>query len=278
VVPDGAKANGQKGKVLVIPHTADTAVRDATLTIGAANSTWTIDSQAASVTDKPATVTDKPATGTEKPASGTEKPASGTEKPASGTEKPASGTEKPVGPIPCGDLVLCATTATSLTFSSCAAAAVACEPKRPNGLVSTHTLNHGDEKGIKLFPLTGDVLYGTDTANAYVVLVPKEKVLVAPLNKKTDATALDVDLKGTVWTSKRDNPMMWIIIIIGSLAGLFVILIFAVLFLSGKPQKEPIWPRYRPSRSRIYPDVGPAADAAAATTASTATSMSPVPP
>ncbi len=138
---------------------------------------------------------------------------------------PAETTTEP----PCGDLVSCATTATTLSFSSCAAKAVECESTRPKDLVHTDSLTHGDEKGIKLYELTSDVLYGTDAVNAYVVLVRKEKVLVAPRDNKTDAAVLDVAKEGTVWTSKRDNTMMWIII--GSVLGGIAFIVLVVLLL-----------------------------------------------
>jgi hypothetical protein len=57
---------------------------------------------------------------------------------------------EPTGKETCEDLVSCATNATTLSFSSCAVQAVACESKRPKDLVPTDSLTHGDEKGIKL--------------------------------------------------------------------------------------------------------------------------------
>ncbi len=192
VVAVGELKDGQKGKVLVIPQTATNAtVRDATLRIVLLTNTWTIEAQAATETEKQ--------------------------------------TSKPTSELQCGDLVSCATNATTLSFSSCAVQAVACDSNRPKDLVQTDSLNHGDEKGIKLYPLTDEVLYGTDTVNAYVVLVRKEKVLVAPRDNKTDATVLDVAKEGTVWTSKRDNTMMWIIIGVGS--GILVIIVLVALFV-----------------------------------------------
>jgi hypothetical protein len=295
VVPDSKPMDGQKGKVLVIPQAAaDATVRDATLVTATSKSTWIIDAQAASVTDKPASVTDKPASVTDKPVSVTDKPASVTDKPASVTDKPVSVTDKPASvtdaPVPCGDLVSCATTKTSLEFSSCAAAAIECAPKQPQGAVSTHTLNHDDKKDIKLFPMGTDVLYGTDADNAYVVLVPKERVLVAPLDKKTDAVVRGVDKKGTVWTSKRDNTMMWII---GGVAiGALFIIILVGIWLSTRSA-----PRRRGYRSLRYaaPEVpysysvqyppapttiqySPAPTSAVPTTTTTTTTPSPATP
>jgi hypothetical protein len=207
VVPDG-----QKGKVLVIPQTAaDATVRDAALVIATSKSTWTIDSQAV---PEP---TDKQTSGPEKQLPGTEKQ---TSKP---TDKPATET---TSELQCDDLVECATTATTLSFSSCAAKAVACESNRPKDLVPTDSLTHGDEKGIKLFKLNDEVLYGADAVNAYVVLVRKEKVLVAPRDNKTDATVLDVAKEGTVWTSKTGISMMvWI----GIGLGIFGFIVVVVL-------------------------------------------------
>jgi hypothetical protein len=128
----------------------------------------------------------------------------------------------------CEDLVSCATTATTLSFSSCAVHAVECESKRPKDIVPTDSLTHGDEKGIKLYPLSSDVLYGTDAVNAYVVLVRKEKVLVAPRDNKTDAAVLDVAKEGTVWTSKTGISMMaWIGIGLGIFG--FIVLVVVVL-------------------------------------------------
>jgi hypothetical protein len=138
---------------------------------------------------------------------------------------------EPTGKETCEDLVYCATTATTLSFSSCAAQAVACESKRPTGLVQTDSLTHGDEKGIKLYPLTDEVLYGTDTVNAYVVLVRKEKVLVAPRDNKTDATVLDVAKEGTVWTSKTGLSTMTLIAI-GISGGILLIVLVALLFFA----------------------------------------------
>jgi hypothetical protein len=129
----------------------------------------------------------------------------------------------------CSDLVECATNATTLSFSSCAAKAVACEPKRLTSLVHTDSLTHGDEKGIKLYQLTSDVLYGTDAVNAYVVLVRKEKVLVAPRDNKTDATVLDVAKEGTVWTSKTGLSTMTLILI--GVGSFFALILLVVLFV-----------------------------------------------
>ena len=228
VVPDGAPMTGQKGKVLVIPQAAADAatVRDATLAVtsSTSSSTWTIDAQVASNAE-------------------------------SGTEV---GPTPPVGPpadLACGDLVSCATT---LEFSSCAAAAVECASK-PKPQESTHTLNHEEKKDIKLFPLGPDVLYGTDADNAYVVATKKEKVLVAPLDKKADAVVLDAEKAGTVWTSKRDKTMMWIIII-SSVGGLFVLLLGLLIVVAVRNQtpqtsRSPL--RYR-TPYPINPGVGTA--------------------
>lgn len=261
VVPVGERKDGQKGKVLVIPPTAkDATVRDATLRSEYLSIIWTIDTQVPEPTDKQT----PPGTNDKKTTETMDKKTSET------TTEPA-----------CSDLVECATTATTLSFSSCAVKAVACESKRPTGLVPTDSLTHGDEKGIKLFPLTGDVLYGTDAVNAYVVLVPKEKVLVAPLDNKTDAVVLDAEKEGTVWTSKRDNKML--LIIIGSAIGgaVLLTLLLVVIFWPRKPQGDELW---YPSRSRVYRrlpdivDVGPAAPATSATTATSTSAASMSPP
>jgi hypothetical protein len=208
VVAFGELKDGQKGKVLVIPQTATNAtVRDATLRIVLMNNTWTIDAQAATETEKQT----PPGTNDKKTPETTDKKTPET------TTEPA-----------CSDLVECATTATTLSFSSCAAKAVACESKRPTDLVPTDSLTHGDEKGIKLYTLTDEVLYGADTVNAYVVLVRKEKVLVAPRDNKTDATVLDVAKEGTVWTSKTGLSTM-VLIGIGVGIGILVIVIVGVV-------------------------------------------------
>jgi hypothetical protein len=214
VVPVGERKDGQKGKVLVIPPTTtDATVRDATLRIDWISNIWTIDTQAL---PEPTDKQTPPGTNDKKTSEKTDKKTSET------TTEP-----------PCVDLVSCATAATTLSFSSCAVKAVACESTRPKDLVPTDSLTHGDEKGIKLYELSSDVLYGTDAVNAYVVLVRKEKVLVAPRDNKTDATVLDVAKEGTVWTSKRDNTMMWIII--GSvLGGIVVILLFVLLVFAAR--------------------------------------------
>ena len=249
-------------------------------------------------TDKPKE-TDGPSgpsgpSGTEKP-KGTDGPSdpSGTDKPKGADGPSGSGSGKPNGASdtksgvpapsqsPCGDLIACAVTR---DLDSCAAAAVACTVTPGT---ATHTLDHGEKKGIKLFPLSPGVLYGTDAEAAYVIVTTsgKSKLLVAPLDKTT-ATALDVDLKGTVWTSKSDNTMTRIII--GSVVGgVVLLLIIAVLFFvfTRKPQRGELWYPYRPSRSRVYPsytadigDVGPAAPATSTTTTTPATSISPAPP
>ena len=278
----------KKAQVLLIQGNNKREVKSAAL--GTDGKLWTI-----TVADKP-NETDG-TNGTDKPngtdgTNGTDKP-NGANGP-SGTGKPdgPSGTGKPDGPSdtkagvpspsqsPCGDLVACAVTH---DLDSCAVAAVACTVTPGT---ATHTLDHGEKKGIKLFPLSPGVLYGTDAEAAYVIVTTsgKSKLLVAPLDKTT-ATVLDVDLKGTVWTSKSDNTMTWIII--GSVVGgVVVLLIIAVLFFvfTREPQREELWSRYRPALSRAYRrlpdivDVGPAAAATSTTTTSPATSMSPAPP
>jgi hypothetical protein len=217
VVAVGELKDGQKGKVLVIPQTAINAtVRDAALVIATSKSTWTIDSQAV---PEP---TDKQASGPEKQTP----PGTNDKKTSETTDKKTSET---TSELQCDDLVSCATAATTLSFSSCAAKAVECEPKRLTSLVPTDSLTHGDEKGIKLYPLTDEVLYGTDAVNAYVVLVRKEKVLVAPRDNKTDATVLDVAKEGTVWTSKTGLSTMWIIIV--SVFGGILVIALVALFV-----------------------------------------------
>jgi hypothetical protein len=222
VVPVGERKDGQKGKVLVIPPTAkDATVRDATLRSEYLSIIWTIDTQALpEPTDKqtPLGTNDK-------------------KTPETMDKKTSETTTEPA----CVDLVSCATTATTLSFSSCAVQAVACESNRPKD-VHTDSLTHGDEKGIKLYQLSSDVLYGTDAVNAYVVLVRKEKVLVAPRDNKTDATVLDVSKEGTVWTSKTGLSMMvWIGIGLGIFG--FIIFVVVVVFVmrssSNKVDAEP---------------------------------------
>jgi hypothetical protein len=229
VVAVGELKDGKKGKVLVIPQTATNAtVRDATLRIVLMTNTWTIDSQAATETEK-----QLPGTNDKKTPETTDK------------KTPETATEPQ-----CVDLVECAKTATTLSFSSCAVQAVACESKRPKDLGQTDSpdsLTHGDEKGIKLYTLTDEVLYGADTVNAYVVLVRKEKVLVAPRDNKTDATVLDVAKEGTVWTSKRDNTMMWIIIV--SVFGGILVIVLVALFVfamrsDDRGRRSPLGYRY----------------------------------
>jgi hypothetical protein len=210
VVPVGERKDGQKGKVLVIPPTAkDATVRDATLRSEYLSIIWTIDTQAV---PEPTDKQTPPGTNDKKT-------------PETMDKKTPETTSEP----PCDDLVECATTATTLTFSSCAVQAVACESNRPKDLVQTDSLTHGDEKGIKLYPLTDEVLYGTDTVNAYVVLVRKEKVLVAPRDNKTDAAVLDVAKEGTVWTSKTGLSTI-ALILIGVGSGIAFILLVVVLF------------------------------------------------
>jgi hypothetical protein len=222
VVPVGERKDGQKGKVLVIPPTAkDATVRDATLRSEYLSIIWTIDTQALpEPTDKqtPLGTNDK-------------------KTPETMDKKTSETTTEPA----CVDLVSCATTATTLSFSSCATKAVECESKRPKDLVPTDSLTHGDEKGINLYQLTSDVLYGTDAVNAYVVLVRKEKVLVAPRDNKTDATVLDVSKEGTVWTSKTGLSMMvWIGIGLGIFGFIVVVvLLFFAMRSSNKVYAEP---------------------------------------
>ena len=197
-------ADNNKAKVLSIPNdtTTASAVKDAVLSTKG----WTVASFVTATNPTPPTPPTPPAT-------------------------------EPTGKETCEDLVSCATTATTLSFSSCAAKAVACDTKRPKDLVQTDSLTHGDEKGIKLYQLTSDVLYGTDAVNAYVVLVRKEKVLVAPRDNKTDATVLDVAKEGTVWTSKTGlSIMVWIGIGLGIFG--FIVVVVLLFFAARRSDDE----------------------------------------
>lgn len=186
--------------------------------------------------------------------------------------------------LQCSDLVECAKNATTLSFSSCAVKAVECEPKRLTSLVQTDSLTHGDDKGIKLYQLSSDVLYGTDAVNAYVVLVRKEKVLVAPRDNKTDATVLDVAKEGTVWTSKTGLSMMvWIGIGLGIFG--FIVLVVVAVLLSRSSDKvyaeqagyaEPLYagPSYAAPRMR-RPRIAPLIPTTTTTTTTPSPSTAP---
>jgi hypothetical protein len=230
-VTDVTPIDGQKAKVLVIPPTGATAVRDATLAVNIVFQTWTIDAQVA--TAKP---TEKPAAETAKPAAETAKPAAETAKPAAETAKPAAETAKPAEVVvPCADLLACLSlpaSTSSLGFSACAARAVSCAAATaPTAVGAAARVLSGDKLmynsgGVELYRLS-TVLYGTDKDSAYVIVhgdLTKGRLLVAPLNNGT-AIVVDVEKTGslTAWTVVADNTPWIIGGIVGGLAIILVI-------------------------------------------------------